>query len=118
MGYRANVDDMNGEAMNTDDLNAKDEKVSGGNMSGDDAGPDATASVETTYPVLGMTCGHCAASVTGELLGIPTVTSASVDLQAATATVVSRTALDEADVRAAVEEAGYVLGHPGALPMA
>lgn len=73
--------------------------------------------IETTYPVLGMTCGHCAGAVTGELLLIENVSGASVDLEAGTATIVSDGPVDETAVREAVEEAGYALAHAGRLPL-
>jgi copper chaperone len=74
--------------------------------------------METTYDIQGMTCAHCARAVTEELSGIEGVGSVTVDVTAGTATVASAAALAEADVRAAVEEAGYVLARPGMLPLA
>jgi copper chaperone CopZ len=73
--------------------------------------------METTYDIQGMTCEHCARAVTEELNGINGVGSVRVDVAAGTATVSSTAALAEADVRAAVEEAGYVLARPGLLPL-
>jgi copper chaperone CopZ len=73
--------------------------------------------IETTYSVSGMTCGHCAGAVTGELERIDGVTGASVDLVAGTATISSERPIAEGAVRAAVEEAGYALGRPGLLPV-
>jgi copper chaperone len=73
--------------------------------------------METTYDIQGMTCAHCARAVTEELSRIEGVGSVSVDVTAGTATVASAAALAEADVRAAVEEAGYVLARPGMLPL-
>ena len=35
--------------------------------------------VTTTYTVTGMTCGHCAQAVTGELTGLPGVEDVLVD---------------------------------------
>ena len=61
----------------------------------------------STYTVTGMTCGHCVASVTEEISGIDGVTDVAVDLPTGAVTVISRAPLDEAAVRAAVEEAGY-----------
>lgn len=63
----------------------------------------------TTYSVTGMTCAHCVASVTEELSGIAGVTDVAVDLPTGAVTVSSERPVDEADVRAAVEEAGYRL---------
>jgi copper ion binding protein len=64
---------------------------------------------ESTYTVTGMTCGHCVASVTEEISEIDGVTDVAVDLPTGAVTVTSSTPLDNADVRAAVEEAGYQL---------
>jgi len=64
---------------------------------------------ETTYTVTGMTCGHCVASVTEEINEIDGVTDVAVDLPTGAVTVTSSNPLDGADVRAAVEEAGYQL---------
>jgi copper chaperone len=64
---------------------------------------------ESTYTVSGMTCGHCVASVTEEISEIDGVTDVAVDLPTGAVTVTSTTPVDSADVRAAVEEAGYQL---------
>lgn len=61
-----------------------------------------------TYTVEGMTCGHCAASVTREVSAVAGVGDASVDLAAKTLTVTAET-LDDAAIAAAVTEAGYTL---------
>ncbi len=58
------------------------------------------------YAVDGMTCGHCVQSVTKEVGAVPGVTGVSVDLEAKTVTVVGD-GVDDAAVRAAVDEAGY-----------
>ena len=62
-----------------------------------------------TFTVSGMTCAHCVRSVTEEISTIDGVTDVTVDLPTGAVTVTSGHALDEAQVRAAVEEAGYVL---------
>lgn len=62
-----------------------------------------------TYTVTGMTCGHCASSVTEEVEQIAGVTGVAVDLATGAVTVTSETPLDDARVKAAVEEAGYEL---------
>jgi copper chaperone len=64
-----------------------------------------------TYPVTGMTCAHCVASVTEEVSEVPGVTDVSVSLEDGTVTVTGDEAVvtDAAHVRAAVEEAGYEL---------
>jgi copper chaperone len=64
---------------------------------------------ETTYTVAGMTCGHCVSSVTEEISEISGVTDVAVDLPTGAVTVTSTTPVDDADIRAAVEEAGYQL---------
>ena len=64
---------------------------------------------QSTYTVNGMTCGHCVASVTEEITEIAGVTDVAVDLPTGAVTVTSNQPLDQAQVRAAVEEAGYQL---------
>jgi copper ion binding protein len=64
---------------------------------------------ENTFTVTGMTCGHCVASVTEEISEIDGVTDVAVDLPTGAVRVTSTKPLDSADVRAAVEEAGYQL---------
>ncbi|RKT54360.1 heavy-metal-associated domain-containing protein [Saccharothrix australiensis] len=64
---------------------------------------------ESTFTVTGMTCGHCAASVTGEVTRIAGVTDVAVDLPTGAVRITSAAPVAEADVRAAVEEAGYAL---------
>ena len=60
-----------------------------------------------TYTVSGMTCEHCVASVSEEVLEIAGVTGVDVDLPTGTLTVTSDRPVSEDDVRAAVDEAGY-----------
>ncbi|MEP6631426.1 MAG: heavy metal-associated domain-containing protein [Lapillicoccus sp.] len=68
-----------------------------------------------SFPVVGMTCGHCASAVTNEISALPGVHDVSVDLIAggtSTVTVVSDFPLPEADVATALDEAGdYHLAH-------
>ena len=64
----------------------------------------------TTYTVTGMTCGHCAASVSEEIRAIGGVSDVSVDVPTGAVTVTSDRPLERSAVRAAVEEAGYQLG--------
>ncbi|HMM97164.1 cation transporter [Phycicoccus sp.] len=62
-----------------------------------------------TYPVTGMTCGHCVHAVTSELKEIDGVTDVDVDLVAgatSTVTVTSATPLERDAVVAALDEAG------------
>ncbi len=60
-----------------------------------------------TYTVTGMTCGHCVASVTEEVQEIPGVQDVAVVLETGAVTVTSEQEIDDAAVKAAVEEAGY-----------
>ncbi|MDL4773569.1 MULTISPECIES: heavy-metal-associated domain-containing protein [Thermomonosporaceae] len=60
-----------------------------------------------TYTVTGMTCGHCVGSVKEEVGQVAGVTAVDVDLKTGAVTVTSDTAVDDALIRDAVEEAGY-----------
>ena len=62
-----------------------------------------------TYSVTGMSCGHCAGAVEGELGRLPGVTGVEVNLELGQVTVLSDQSLEAAAVRAAIEEAGYEL---------
>jgi copper chaperone len=62
-----------------------------------------------TYTVTGMTCGHCVSAVSEEVSQVPGVTAVAVDLESGGLTVTSGAPVDEAAVRAAVEEAGYAV---------
>lgn len=64
---------------------------------------------KSTYTVRGMTCDHCARSVTEEIGKIDEVEQVSVDLPTGAVTVSSNGSVDTAAVRAAVDEAGYEL---------
>jgi len=64
---------------------------------------------QSTWTVTGMTCGHCVASVTEELEGLPGVEHVDVTLDDGRVELTSSAPLDRADVAAAVEEAGYEL---------
>jgi copper chaperone CopZ len=70
---------------------------------------ESTMSETSTYRVAGMTCGHCVSSVTEELQALSGVESVDVVLPSGAVTVTSSEPIDEAAVRAAVEEAGYQL---------
>ncbi|HEX5497500.1 MAG TPA: heavy metal-associated domain-containing protein [Mycobacteriales bacterium] len=61
---------------------------------------------DSTYAVTGMTCQHCAASVTEEVSEVHGVTGVRVDLESGRLTVTGVGVDDEA-VRAAVADAGY-----------
>jgi len=64
-------------------------------------------STTATYTVVGMTCGHCVASVTEEVAAISGVTDVDVDLASGRLSVNSDAPIDDELVRAAVVEAGY-----------
>ena len=59
-----------------------------------------------TFRVPGMTCGHCKAAVTEELTGVAGVKAVAVDLDSKLVQVTGQ-ALDDAALRAAIDEAGY-----------
>ena len=61
----------------------------------------------TDYTVRGMTCDHCAGSVTAEITKIPGVTGVQVDVAAGRVTVESAQPVSADAVSQAVEEAGY-----------
>ena len=58
------------------------------------------------YTVDGMSCDHCKAAVTDEVLAVHGVTEVEVDL-AAKRVLVHGEDLDDAAVRAAIDDAGY-----------
>ncbi len=63
----------------------------------------------STYTVSGMTCSHCAMSVTEEITLIPGVSHVDVDLDSGHVTFSSDSVVDRSQVQQAVEEAGYQL---------
>jgi copper chaperone len=63
--------------------------------------------ITTRYAVKGMTCEHCVSAVSTEVGRLDGVTGVDVDLAGGMLTVSSAAALDDADVREAVDEAGY-----------
>jgi copper chaperone CopZ len=69
-----------------------------------------SSTITTTLPVNGMTCGHCVQAVTQELTQLDGVQDVAVELipdGTSRVTVTSATPLDDAAVRAAIDEAGY-----------
>jgi copper chaperone len=69
-------------------------------------------STTTTLPVVGMTCGHCIQAVTSELTALGGVHDVAVELVpdgTSVVTVTSAAPLDNAEVKAALDEAGYEL---------
>lgn len=78
------------------------------------ASEEATGMNTAAYTVTGMTCGHCVAAVSAEIGKLAGVTVVGVDLATGAVSVTSAAPLAEADVAAAVEEAGYQLTAAGA----
>ena len=58
------------------------------------------------YLVPGMHCAHCVAAVEEEVSAVPGVESVTVDLETKRVDVAGQ-ALDDAAIRAAIQEAGY-----------
>lgn len=66
----------------------------------------------TTIDVEGMTCANCVRHVTEALEGLEAVLDVSVELRSGApspVTVVSNDPLDEAAIRAAIDDAGYTV---------
>jgi copper chaperone len=59
-----------------------------------------------SYSVPGVHCDHCEVAIVGEVSPLAGVTEVAVDLEAKTVTVTGA-ALDDAAIRAAIDEAGY-----------
>ncbi|MFF7181614.1 cation transporter [Streptomyces sp. NPDC008121] len=74
-----------------------------------DGAAEPAGGVTTVYQVKGMTCGHCEGAVSSEISEIAGVSSVTAAAATGEVTVVSEAPLDEAAVRAAVDEAGYEL---------
>ena len=62
---------------------------------------------EAEYTVTGMSCGHCEASVRGEVSKLAGVQDVQVSAAAGTLRIVSAAELADDAVIAAVDEAGY-----------
>ena len=61
------------------------------------------------FPVTGLTCGHCVSAITTELRAVAGVTDVKIDLVAGGTSALSVTAdnaITEAELTAALEEAG------------
>ena len=65
--------------------------------------------IYSVYTVSGMTCQHCAATVTGELSGMDGVTDVAVNLATGAVTIASADELSHHLVETAVTQAGYQL---------
>ncbi|WP_067475389.1 heavy-metal-associated domain-containing protein [Actinomadura hibisca] len=61
---------------------------------------------EIRYSVPDISCGHCVEAIGGEVRQVPGVSQVTVDVDAKTV-VVEGTDLDDAALRAAIDEAGY-----------
>jgi copper chaperone CopZ len=62
--------------------------------------------MEITYSVPGISCDHCRTAITGEVTGLDGVEGVDVDLERKLV-VVRGEGLDDAALRAAIDEAGY-----------
>jgi copper chaperone len=67
------------------------------------------SSTVRTYQVSGMTCGHCVGAVTREVGALDPVTDVHVELETGDVTVHSTRPLTDAELTAALDEAGYQL---------
>lgn len=66
-------------------------------------------STTSTWTVTGMTCGHCATSVTEEITEIPGVEDVDVTVETGAVVVTSAEPISREAIDAAVTEAGYQL---------
>ncbi len=62
--------------------------------------------VELSYSVPGVSCEHCRTAITTEVAAVAGVGAVAVDLEAKRVTVTGEQ-VDDAAVRAAIDEAGY-----------
>ena len=62
-----------------------------------------------TFRVEGMTCDHCRTAVTAEVSAVAGVQAVTVDVGAGTVTVSADQPVDQSEIAAAVDEAGYTL---------
>jgi copper chaperone CopZ len=65
--------------------------------------------VVQAFHVAGMTCEHCVRAVTDEVAKLVGVEAVHVDLASGAITVTADRTLDDREVAAAVDEAGYEL---------
>ncbi|MFC7829185.1 heavy-metal-associated domain-containing protein [Streptomyces sp. NPDC057375] len=70
---------------------------------------NTTAPATTTYAVVGMTCGHCSATLTRVIGELDGVTGVDVALDTGRVTVTSAAEPDDAAIAEVVDEAGYEL---------
>jgi copper chaperone len=62
--------------------------------------------MHTTYPVPGISCGHCRAAITGEVTKVAGVSAVDVDFEQKVVTVTGA-GFNDAAIRDAIDEAGY-----------
>jgi copper chaperone len=67
---------------------------------------DMTTPEISTFSVPGVNCEHCRVAIRGEVSQVAGVESVEVDLEAKRVTV-GGTGFDDAQVRAAIDDAGY-----------
>ena len=60
-----------------------------------------------SYSVTGMTCDHCAGTVSSEVAKVAGVTDVAVDVPAGTVTVIGESSVSADAVATAVRDAGY-----------
>ncbi|MEN4477952.1 heavy-metal-associated domain-containing protein [Mycolicibacterium cosmeticum] len=63
--------------------------------------------VTSEYHITGMSCGHCEASVRTEVGRIAGVQSVEISAETGKLSVSARAQIDDAEILAAVDEAGY-----------
>jgi copper chaperone CopZ len=61
---------------------------------------------QLSYDVPGISCGHCRTAITAEVEQVPGVRAVEVDLEGKRVSV-SGEGMEDAAVRAAIDEAGY-----------
>jgi copper chaperone len=69
---------------------------------------------QLTYSVPGVSCEHCRAAITPEVEKVAGVSVVGVDIDARRVSVTGD-ALDDAAIRAAIDEAGYDVAEPAPL---
>lgn len=65
-----------------------------------------SGTTEVRYEVPGISCDHCVRAITDEVRKVPGVSDVDVDVAAKTVTVRGHD-LDDRQLRAAIDEAGY-----------
>ena len=74
---------------------------------GDDERTKDQLMTTNEYRVTGMSCGHCELSVREEVGAVPGVTAVQVSAQTGMLTIDADRDIDDAEILAAVAEAGY-----------